>query len=313
LQADLTAYFADLGLPVPKVITKTLPGSRGNNPADLDASIEVALDMQIAGAVAPAATLLVVFAPNTWQGFCDAVQEAALVSTVVSVSWGAPEIVWEGRARARMSSIIQQAAQRGVNVFVAAGDAGSSDGVVTGLGSGLGSQPPSVADFPASCPFAVACGGTTLVSDGVSIFKETVWNSHGVHGSTGGAYSSVFPKPDYQSALVPGLFRGVPDISGVADPGTGFRIRHNGRYVVVGGTSAVAPLYAGLTARLVQASNKFLNPVLYANPGQVAADITVGNNGAFSATHGWDPCSGLGRLQASALPALLTRIGQTKK
>ena len=101
----------------------------------------------------------------------------------------------------------------------------------------------------------------------------------------------------------------MPDVAGNADPNTGYQVLVDGQQEVVGGTSAVAPLWAALTARLAQALGHSLGLVqqqLYAGiePGQPVAglrDITVGNNGAYSAGPGWDACSGLGVPEGSAL------------
>jgi kumamolisin len=196
-----------------------------------------------------------------------------------------------------MNAILAAAAARGVNVFVASGDSGSSDG--------MGPPDSTHADFPASSPHVIACGGTTLVSDGVAIASETVWNASG--GAAGGAFSKVFSKLPHQ-AQVPGGKRGVPDVCGCADPATGYTIVVAGRRMVVGGTSAVAPLYAGLAARLqaaVRGRLPPLGPVLYANKEAAVVDIITGSNGAYMAAKGWDAASGLGRIVGSGLQTAL--------
>ena len=123
-------------------------------------------------------------------------------------------------------------------------------------------------------------------------------------GATGGGVSTVFPLPSWQQNLQvtdgqgkqsPLQARGVPDVSGDADPETGYNVRVDGSDTVIGGTSAVAPLWAGLIA-LVNAtcgSVGFVDPKLYANP-TACRDITSGNNPGFSASQGWDACSGMG-------------------
>jgi kumamolisin len=114
----------------------------------------------------------------------------------------------------------------------------------------------------------------------------------------------VFDVPAYQAgAGVPGsvnadgrVGRGVPDVAGDADPATGYQIVVNGQAGTVGGTSAVAPLWAGLIARINGAAGSpagLVHPTLYANPA-AQHDITSGNNGAYSAGPGWDACTGLG-------------------
>jgi kumamolisin len=200
----------------------------------------------------------------------------------------------------------------GVTVTVAAGDNGSGDGVTDGQ--------PHV-DFPASSPHALACGGTSLQANPATdaITSETVWNDGSSGGATGGGVSVQFAQPAWQAnAGVPtttsgGTGRGVPDVAGNADPATGYQVLVDGQQTVIGGTSAVAPLWAALTSRLVQARGSSLGLVqsaIYAGvaPGAPEAglrDITQGSNGAYSAGPGWDPCTGLGVPEGSAL---LTRL-----
>jgi kumamolisin len=191
----------------------------------------------------------------------------------------------------------------GVTVTVAAGDNGSSDGETDNL---------LHVDFPASSPYVLSCGGTKLKSSGPQISREEVWNETASNeGATGGGVSKLFPIPDYQkNAGVPVqpethfAGRGVPDISGDADPSTGYFVRVNGQNTVIGGTSAVAPLWAGLTALINQQIGQslgFVNPKLYAVPGTSFRDITTGNNGEYSAGPGWDACTGLGSPDGVAL------------
>ena len=172
-------------------------------------------------------------------------------------------------------------------------------------------------DFPASSTFALGCGGTTLQATNDEIVDETVWNDGASGGATGGGVSNVFPLPTWQDGFdvpaptVQGGGRGVPDVAGDADPNTGYNIRVDGENAVFGGTSAVAPLWAGLVARINQKIGKpigFLNPLIYAQAVEAAGfhDITEGNNGAFSAAVGWDPCTGLGSPDGVPLEAALT-------
>jgi kumamolisin len=209
----------------------------------------------------------------------------------------------------------QSAAALGITITAASGDNGSSDGVTDGANH---------VDFPASSPHVLACGGTKLVGSGSSITSEVVWNEDASNeGATGGGVSTVFPLPSWQStAGVPkaGSFagRGVPDVSGDADPTTGYSVRVDGQTLVIGGTSAVAPLWAGLIA-LANAVNKssagFLQPAIYAAKAKSAfRDISSGNNGAFSAGPGWDACTGLGSpIGTSLLKLLASTSGAGKK
>ena len=314
--ADLDAYFSSLGIATPSVTAVGVDGA--TNVPDQDpqgADGEVLLDIEVVGSVAPGAAQLVYFAPNTDQGFVDAVTTAVHgtpTPVAVSISWGQSESGWTTQAMNALDAAIADGAALGVTVTVAAGDNGSSDGVGDG-------EPHT--DFPASSPHALACGGTSLRADVATgtVTSETVWNDGAVGGATGGGVSSVFPLPAWQAnAGVPaapggGSGRGVPDVAGNADPATGYQVLIDGQQTVIGGTSAVAPLWAALTARLAQALGRSLGLVqesLYAGvePAQPVAglrDITVGNNGAYSAGPGWDACSGLGVPEGAAL---LTRL-----
>ncbi len=312
-QEDLATYFTGLGLPTPKVTAVGVDGAQnvaGKDPQGADG--EVLLDIEVGGAIAPGAQQFVYFAPNTDDGFLDAVTAAAHATptpTAMSISWGQSEDQWSAQARAAMDSAFADAALLGVTVSAAAGDDGSADRQVQGA--------PHV-DFPASSPHVLACGGTTLRLDaGGKITSETVWNGGSAGGATGGGVSDAFAVPAWQArAGVPVRSdaggksgRGVPDVAAVADPQTGYRVLVDGQAGVIGGTSAVSPLWAGLVCRLVQITGKplgLLQPTIYAGaPADAAApgfrDITEGTNGAYSADVGWDACTGLGVPDGAAL------------
>lgn len=305
LTSDLSKYFQALGLTTtPKIVSVSVDGGT-NNPYDPSgASLEVVLDIEIAGAIANASTIVVYFAPNTFKGFYDAISKAINDTknkpSIISISWGAPESYWPLSTLNSYNSLFATATSKGINVFCAAGDNGSTDGVVDSY---------QHVDFPSSSPNVIACGGTKLVSDGTTITSETVWNNNN-GTATGGGFSSLFNKPTYQNGIASiQSKRGVPDVAGNADPVTGYRVLMNNAYVVVGGTSAVAPLWAGLTARLNQskgASIGFANPGLYSK--KPCTDITVGNNGAYTAAVGWDPCTGLGSPNGLAVGGLTSRV-----
>jgi kumamolisin len=310
---DLSNYFGSLNINTPQVISVSVDGGT-NSPTTPDSDDgEVMLDIEVAGAIAPAAKIVVYFAPNTDRGFLDAITTAVHDSTnqpsVISISWGGPESQWTTQALTNFDEALQAAAAMGVTVCVAAGDNGSSDGVNDGQNH---------VDFPASDPFVLGCGGTTLQASNGQIVNETVWNdlSKG-EGATGGGVSDFFPLPTYQdgfdvpSPTVQGGGRGVPDVSGDADPNTGYNILVDGENAVFGGTSAVAPLWAALVARINQQMGKpvgFLNPLIYAQAVEASGfhDITEGNNGSFSAGPGWDACTGLGSPDGVPLEAVLT-------
>jgi kumamolisin len=306
---DLNSYFSGLGLPTPSVTSVSVDNATNaptGNPNGPDG--EVMLDIEIAGAIAPGAKIVVYFAPNTSQGFLDAITAAVHDTvnkpSVISISWGGPEINWTQQAFQQFDQAFQAAAALGITICVAAGDNGSSDGV---------EDRQAHVDFPASSPNVLACGGTALDASSTAISSEVVWND-GSGGATGGGVSDEFPLPAYQeNAGVPvsadasqNNGRGVPDVAADADPNTGYTARVDGEDTVVGGTSAVAPLWAGLVARMNQGLGKsvgFLNPSLYALSSQsgVFRDIMVGNNGAYSAGPGWDACTGLGVADGTKL------------
>ena len=314
-QTDLENYFSSLGIATPSVTSVGVDGA--TNVPDQDpngADGEVLLDIEVAGSVAPGADQVVYFAPNTDQGFVDAVTTAVQATptpVAVSISWGGPESSWTAQSMTALDNAIADGVSLGVTVTVAAGDNGSSDGVSDG-------KPHT--DFPASSPHALACGGTSLQADTSTgiVSSETVWND--ASGATGGGVSVTFGLPTWQAtAGVPdnpagSTGRGVPDVAGNADPNTGYQVLIDGQQEVIGGTSAVAPLWAALTALMVESIGKSLGlmqTALYAGvePGQPVAglrDITDGNNGAYSAGPGWDACSGLGVPVGTALLTRLT-------
>jgi kumamolisin len=312
---DLNTYFKGLGLKTTPSVSAVAVGAGANQPGkDTNADGEVMLDIEVAGAVAPGAKIVVYFAKNTDQGFHDAIAQAANDThnkpSVISISWGGPEDTWTQQARDAMNLAIQDAGTAGVTVTVASGDDGATDGVAAAGTTKLH------VDFPASSPYALACGGTKLAGSGTHISSEVVWNELANNeGATGGGVSLSFPLPDYQkSAGVPVQGdtkfkgRGVPDVAGDADPVTGYTVRVDGKDMVIGGTSAVAPLWAGLIALVNQKLGKpvgFVNPVLYTLKSGFH-DITSGNNNGYTAKTGWDPCTGLGSPNGAALLAALT-------
>ena len=306
--SDLTAYFSKLKIsPAPAVTAVSVDSARNlpvGNPNSADG--EVLLDIEVIGAIAPAAKIAVYFAPNTDQGFLDAITTAVHDNvrkpSVVSISWGGAESTWTAQSLTAFDQAFQDAGLLGVTVCCASGDGGSADGVTDGAAH---------VDFPASSPNVLACGGTRLESTGGKITKEVVWNQ-GSNGAGGGGVSDHFPLPAYQSAakipvsVNPTHFkgRGVPDISGDADPNTGYQIHVDGKDAVFGGTSAVAPLWSALIALLNQQLGKpvgFLNTMLYAKGPAALQDITTGTNGAYHAGPGWDACTGLGSPNGQAL------------
>ncbi|HZW79037.1 MAG TPA: S53 family peptidase [Candidatus Deferrimicrobiaceae bacterium] len=313
---DLSNYWKQLKLTKTPNVSAVSVGSGSNNPTGdpNGPDGEVMLDIEVSGSIAPGTKIVAYFAENTDAGFLNAITTAVHDSTnnpsVVSISWGGPESSWTQQAMTSMDSAFQAAGAMGVTVCVAVGDDGSTDGVTDGLNH---------VDFPASSPNVLACGGTDLVASGNTITSETVWNELANNeGATGGGISDVFPLPSYQSAAGvppsanPGghVGRGVPDVAGDADPTTGYVTLVDGQSGVIGGTSAVAPLWAALVALINQSVGKpagFINPTLYQNSGSARDfnDITSGNNGAYSAGPGWDACTGLGSPIGTQVAAVL--------
>ena len=307
-QTDLDTFFTNLGIAPPLVTAVSVDGAvnqPGGDPNSADG--EVLLDIEVAGSVAPAAALAVYFAPNTTQGFLDAITTAVhdqnTNPNVISISWGAAESAWTSQALQSYDQAFQDAVALGVMVCTASGDDGSNDNQSDGQAH---------VDFPSSSPNVLACGGTTLQSLNGAIQQETVWNAGSGKGASGGGVSEVFPLPAYQqSAHVPASVnsgfagRGVPDVAGDADPATGYQVVVDGQSLVFGGTSAVAPLWAGLIALLNQQRGKsvgFLNAAVYGPlSGSAFNDIVSGDNGAYSAGPGWDACTGWGSPNGTAL------------
>jgi kumamolisin len=336
-QSDLDTYFAEAGVPNPPTVTvasfagggANSPGTDPLDPANPD--VEVLLDIQVAGSVAPGAEIVLYFAKDASdQGFLDAMTAAISdpnhALTAISVSWGGPEA---GKSDAAAGSgttaqfqdnfdqALQSAAHLGITVCVASGDSGSANFAANDPNWDGGAH----VDFPASSPYALACGGTRITAAGGAITDEVVWHS-GQNIGTGGGVSRYFALPSYQAnASVPPavnpagpVMRGVPDVSGDAASESGYRVLCDGQEFPdpskqlpgIGGTSAVAPLWAGLVALLAQAVGAklgWIHPQLYAlAPGTGAfRDITSGDNGDYQAASGWDPCTGLGRPDGSKL------------
>ena len=304
-QSDLNAYFQSLGLVPPRIVSISVDGGTNTptgDPSGPDG--EVMLDIEVAGSIANGATIALYFAPNTDMGFVDAVTTAINDSqnkpSVISISWGSAENTWTTQAITALNNGLEDAASMGVTTCVASGDGGSSDGETDGLAH---------VDFPASSPYVLGCGGTSLPS----ISSEVVWNDQPQDGATGGGVSDVFPVPSWQSnanvppSANPGahIGRGVPDVAGDADPSTGYSIQVDGSKIILGGTSAVAPLWAGLVVLINEKlghSLGYFNPILYEDKlSSDLHDITRGNNGAYSAGTGWNACTGYGSPDGSKL------------
>lgn len=304
---DMTRFFGSIGQPTPSITDVSVDGTNNSQQRPQnDADYEVALDIQIAGAAYYLATGRAANIRVYWaQDIAPAVAKAAADGCdVCTISWGNDEAAWGNQACIEMEAAAAAAIEAGMIVFAAAGDNDSSDG---------GPNSANV-DCPASCPHVVGCGGTTKTPS-----SEVVWNNNpgATNGEgTGGGYSTVFPHQNWQLGAPPapvsvagdpspGRGRMVPDVAANADPNTGYEITVYGQTVVVGGTSAVAPLYAGLFAafgkKIGFVSRKVWKP---GERAQAFTDITLGSNGVYKAGIGPDPCTGVGAVNGAKLAGL---------
>ncbi len=293
-------------------------------------TLEATLDVAVAGSLANEASIDVYFAPYSSSGLATAIDAAvATKPTVISISWGLSESQWSGGDDDLnvVDTTLARARSLGITVCCSSGDFGS-------LNEPAGGDGLARVNFPASSPNALACGGTTFRLSAGKVLAEEVWNTPmlGTHVASGGGESGVFARPDYQASLpalpTKGVWRSprrsvgtpgrlVPDVSALADRAIGYAMTLGGRPFVGHGTSAVAPLWAALLARISERSGKrvgWINSVLYRGGGRGFLDITEGNNqmpGAetwFSAASGWDACTGWGAPDGAALEKLLTEV-----
>jgi kumamolisin len=289
IQTDVDIAFGAMMLPAPAIVDVSVDGTVNKPGGDADG--EVALDIQVAAAAYSMATGQSAQIRIYWcQDIATGVQAAADDGCAVcSISWGSDEANWGQDAADTMEKTAERATSRGMVIFAASGDNDSQDG---------GDTPANV-DLPASCPHIVGCGGTMRPEVGM----EEVWNNNPGQSNgegTGGGFSTMFPTQSWQDNNTPG--RMVPDVAANADPDTGYHIILNNEPTMMGGTSAVAPLYAGLFAAFPKLAGN-AGPVLFQH-AECFNDITVGNNGMFTASIGPDPCTGLGSPKASKIAAL---------
>ncbi|HZE71702.1 MAG TPA: S53 family peptidase [Pyrinomonadaceae bacterium] len=327
---ELNSYFKSAGIGAPTIVVKEIPpaanrprGKRGT----LNPDTEVYLDIEVAASLAPKATVVVYFGENTEQGWLRTLQAAIFDKThdlsVISISWGQAEQDWSHRAVAEIDRLFQLAAYRGITICCSSGDNGINE---------LDGHPFTVA-FPASSPHVLACGGTRLEVKRNGSRAETVWNQWRQYKlASGGGVSDIFPLPAYQKTVKmllspshkPKPGRGIPDVAANADSDTGYLIEADKTRMSMGGTSAVAPLWAALIARLNEALGTkigFITPLLYelrhATPKAVC-DIVKGFNGptralGYRARHGWDACTGLGSPNGEKLLAWLASRNNKKR
>ena len=316
---DVTDYFRALGESVPTVLAVSVDGAHNAPDGQRHGSDNlVMLDLAIAAVLAPAAKIVIYFAPNTARGFVDAVSTAVHDRlhrpTILSISWGAPEKTWAHQAMRAVDEAFQEAALLGVTVLVASGDDGARGQLDDGLAH---------VDFPASSPHALACGGTRIKHSPNGSVSEAAWGTRRA-GATGGGVSDIFRLPSWQangrvpSSVNPGhrIGRGVPDVAAHADPATGYRVWAAGQRPLLGGTGAAASMWAALVARLNQRIGHpvgYLNPLLYRvshdTDGRAFRDVASGTNGMYDAQPGWDATTGLGSPRAKGLIEALANAG----
>jgi kumamolisin len=268
---------------------------------------------------------VVYFAENSNRGWVEALHAAIFDErhrlSVLSISWGQAEQYWDGQTIAAIDEALRLAALRGITVCCSSGDRGVFE---------AGTHPYTI-PFPASSPHVLACGGTELEALARGRTRETVWNESRTVGLTsGGGISRAFDLPPFQQLCdVPARYgttrsgRGTPDVAANASSLTGYLILADGTAMSMGGTSAAAPLWAGLIACINEALGRrtgYLTPLLYTYAAQrrgALRDVRVGNNQmsgrrGYKARPGWDPCTGLGSPHGVTLLHWLRTAGATK-
>src|SRR5271166_347545 len=300
---DISKFFSRTRLPHPVITNVSVLGATNNGDVTDPASGEVALDEQIAGGVygfctGKPAQIRIYWGPNTLDAISSCIAKAAVDGCdVCSISWGSDEANWGQPAAHQLECTAQAATAAGMIIFAASGDNDSSDG----------GQAPANVDLPASAPHVIGCGGTMRPHNSSLANPETVWNNNPGNANgegTGGGYSTISPMSAWMAGA-PGTMRMVPDLAANADPNTGYHIILGGVDHVFGGTSAVAPLMAGLFASFGRKLG-FVSPKLWQNH-LAFNDITVGDNGQFRAGPGPDPCSGLGSPRGQQIASLFVK------
>lgn len=305
---DVQKYWSSLGIASsnqPRVIIVPISGAKNTpNMNDGGSTMENTLDVETLGGACPTSSLTIILyiSPNSLSAFSTlfnymrtknvTVNGVNYKPNLISCSWGAPEVYFPKSTLTSITNEIAALNAVGITICAATGDYGSNNGV-----GGRGNY----VDFPSSNPNITAVGGTTLVCptgkyDSRTV--ETAWPSGG------GGISVAYSKPAYQNKL-PGNKRLTPDVASLADPNTGVMFLINGQNYVIGGTSVAAPIIAGYLAAVI--SKRFINPVLYSAPANCFNDIIRGSNGGYSATKGYDNCTGLGSINATTLQSQIKK------
>jgi kumamolisin len=340
-RSDLSRFFRSIGRKVPLIRTLNVEGRR-NEPATREAigrfcntlegrtalldamlapkergadsawnvlwSVEAALDIELAGALAPTCDLLVCLIRDSprgkFEGFSRAITHPARPA-IISCSWSAHEHEVPPMLRRILNRVFMFATLRNITICCSSGDDGGAPGERKRV------------HFPASSPYVLACGGSSF-PDPAGPRLESVWNEHvgGRPMSTSGGFSRAFPRPHWQRPHV--KFRGtgrsgraVPDVAAKADFARGYELIVGGRGVRLGGTSAATPAWAALVGCINDTVGRplgFISPLLYTEQTNTALlSVTKGGNGTYRALRGWDPCTGLGTPMGAALLDLLGR------
>ncbi len=312
--SDVTQYLQTYNLGTPNISNVLVDGTTGAAGAG---AIEVELDMEVVAAMAPKANQIVYEGPNSTQGVNDTYNKIVTdnKAQITTISWGECESASGAAELQTLDTIFKQGAAQGIAMYAAAGDSGAYDCNDTNL----------AVDSPAGDPNITAVGGTNLQLSGSAYGSESIWSNptdtqRSPQGSGGGGgLSNTFAQPSWQTGTgVKNQYsngnREVPDVSADADPASGYSVYctvsasgcSSSGWIVVGGTSAAAPLWAGSTALINEYLQKqgksrmgFANPVLYGLfNGQEQYppfhDVTSGNNLFYPATTGYDMASGIG-------------------
>jgi subtilase family serine protease len=289
LMSDIQAFCEKTGIPVPAITDVSVDAGATNSPGMSDADIEVTLDILCAAtafsmATGKPANIVMFWANNDLGGIASATRAAtAHGCDVMSWSWGSDESMWGQAAGQDMEQAALEACEAGMIVFAASGDNSSSDGGMT----------PANVDLPSSAPHVVGVGGTTKTKT-----LETTWGSRNPDGSGGGCgYSTLFPPQPWQVGAPPapsGLGRMVPDLACNANPETGYNIIVRGEWMPVGGTSAAAPMMAGLFAAFGTKLDD-IHPKLWSPQNRMCFNTNiVGPDGIYSQTSSPGVPTGLG-------------------
>jgi len=311
-ESDLRAYFKGLKLPQPRFTAVSVLGAH-NDPTGRSAQMdgEVGGDIQTVGALVPGAHIVVYFAPNTERGFVAAVAHAVhdqkWKPSVLSISWGRNEMHWSRRTLRLFDELLMEAALMGITVCCASGD--------TGALADSRDHIPHVC-FPAASAWVVACGGTSLAARRAGRIVEYAWSNE--TGASGSGTSALCARPHWQgrSRKASHVGRRVPDVAANADPKSPYRVYINGAWHVGAGTSAAAPMWAGLVARLNQlrgAPIGLLTPALYKHAHALVTHralrrVPASRGRPVPSGAGWAPHTGLGVAHGRDLAKALARL-----